>query len=415
MVFGFTYYDEAFALGWLAVVLKHNSIRWSDQKSLIVNCSQVLFCLYFMSNAIYGLSSRGSVFSQDGIRQLRWVVYFFVLLVLFRTVDKKQVLFKNKLKNKSQKIFFVRWGLSFAILYLLIGLTSRFFSGSAAYSQFAQSYSKMTGWKQIFGIFGNTSYVVVTVIFLATVALKLIWEADSKLRYYGLSLFLILFAGQALNLSRYGTLSILILAVTFSLESAIRRRITPLVISLLPLLVLVFVGFTAISEANVMDAACEIPIVNVCWRTESAKYAHMQQDAEPLGQRGTILADSVQVFSSRASQGNLSALIGSGYRAPHINNQNAPLPIYGVNGLLLDSGLIGLLLFLALSLLTIVRVFLTEKSRALLGLTCLFLMMGSLMIVNSLDILLLFALAGSPTLFLFLDDLFVSEAVKLRK
>jgi hypothetical protein len=63
-----------------------------------------------------------------------------------------------------------------------------------------------------------------------------------------------LFAGQSINLSRYGTLSILILTFIYLIESLILNKMSRLVKMIVPGLLAVFLVFTSVSESNVVDA-----------------------------------------------------------------------------------------------------------------------------------------------------------------
>jgi hypothetical protein len=414
MVGGFTFYDESFAMGWvLASATFTNKI--SSKSDKISPTRIQTFCIFFLSSSVMGIFVRSEVLSISGVRQLRWVVYFVVLYLIFRTTNNVELDKVKPVSKPSRKSSSIIWGLGFAVLYLTVGIITRYASGSAANSQFAQTYLRVSGWTKIFGIFGNSAYVVVPVILLATIALRSTRSFSSRERHLGFILLMCLFAGQSINLSRYGTLSILILTFIYLIESLILNKMSRLVKMIVPGLLAVFLVFTSVSESNVVDAACQISIINVCWRTESAKYANMPKDATALGERGPTLSSGVKLATSKIVDRDFSSLTGSGFRAEHTDSLGKPIPMYGLTALLLDSGLIGTFLFALMSIGAVIKLFSIQRNKSILEIACLTLMTSSFLIVNSLDILLLFVLLGNSSLLLYLTDSLVSQSVKFEE
>ncbi len=402
MISGFTFYDELFLIFFLIFFfikeknLKINFFNLNEVKNFFLNNKlnilYLLTILYFIIQSFRGFTFFFNFNNLIEIKKLRWIIYFFIIFLLFFIFNRE----KNYVtKNKNHNII-SHTGLLFSVIYLLLSIIFSVSTGNKYSIEYANN--------QLFGILGTTAYtasllcLTMPSVFLSLSNQKIELNEQFKYCFFLSFIFCTLFYLGA----RFGLLFLIIFFILFFFSSLkLKKKIYILLIFFLfsttLLLLLHFTNYFLNQEYHysIIDIIkSNSPII------EKGESKGNFRDFD------RILLNYIPVYHLFSDFNLSNFLFGTGLRTVSVEiyqTQYELLNLYGINAdlttnfgttgfatILIETGIIGYLLILILSLANIKDLYNENYPLSICLIPSIFIL--NLFIINSFDLIIFYIL-----------------------
>jgi hypothetical protein len=196
MFAGFTWYDEAFALGYFLPAIWE---KFRNREPLKIRLSKVelLLLSYFLLEFLNGILYLYIRNNEISVRKVRWLVFLVIITLIIQYSKSAHVsILKIRLKHLITII-------TFLIVYSGWNLVTFYSTGSSGNAQFAQNPILGTST----AIWTNTAFVTLQIYFFLVVAFLVIYHvADLPIRIMAFVIIFLSMLSQGIVLSRSGFL-----------------------------------------------------------------------------------------------------------------------------------------------------------------------------------------------------------------
>ena len=196
MFAGFTWYDEAFALGYFLPAIWE---KFRNREPLKIRLSKVelLLLSYFLLEFLNGILYLYIRNNEISVRKVRWLVFLVIITLIIQYSKSAHV---SILKIRAKHLITI---ITFLIVYSGWNLITFYSTGSSGNAQFAQNPILGTST----AIWANTAFVTLQIYFFLVVAFLVIYHvADLPKRIMAFVIIFLSMLSQGIVLSRSGFL-----------------------------------------------------------------------------------------------------------------------------------------------------------------------------------------------------------------